>query len=178
VQRFALLTTAFVLWLAGLVHALPAADNYNPDLDDWSPERYATIDDANYEVGFNIPTLHNMPGWRIETIFVAWRGDLGLIDLTYVSDKGALLTLSVNRRRTSPSFIKAKDEEEDMTEERVRFAGRYARLVTYKTSSVEIMTTSWQQNRRPLSATAFVYPGKDGPSLTKQQLLDALETVH
>ena len=130
-------------------------------------------------MGFQIPTLHNVPGWRMETIFVAWHGDLGMVDVTYVSDRGALLTLSINRRRTSPPFIKAKDDgEETRTEERVRFAGGYARLVSYAANSVEIMTTSWEHKGRPMSATAFVYPSKDGPALTRQQMLDVLETVH
>jgi hypothetical protein len=179
VHRFALLTAVFVVWLGMFAATLPAAAKYPDAEDEWLPERYTDIDEASWQVGYHIPVLHNAPGWRMQGIFVAWRGDTGLVDVTYVSDGGALLTLSVNRRRELPPFIKGKDDvEEKSTEERVRFAGRFTRLVTYRTSSVEVMTTQWVRNGMPITATAFVYPGTAGASLTKQQLLDALETLH
>src|SRR4051812_143082 len=158
---------------------LPGTVEYPEAEDEWLPERYTDIDEASWQVGYHIPTLHNAPGWRMQGIFIAWRGDTGLADVTYVSDGGALLTLSVHRRRELPPFIKGKDDvDEKGTEERVRFAGRFTRLVTYRTASVEVMTTQWVRNGMPITATAFVYPGTADASLTKQQLLEALETLH
>src|SRR3954467_10967264 len=177
-QRFALLTIAIVVWLAMFAAMLPGTFEDAGAEDEWLPERYTDIDAASYDVGYHIPALHNAPGWRLQGIFVAWRGDTGLVDVTYASDMSALLTLSINRRRELPPYIKSKDDDDVRTQERVRFAGRYTQLETYRSSTVAVMTTHWLRNGMPITATAFVYPGKDGPVLNKQQFLDALETVH
>ena len=178
-QRFALLTIALIAWLAMFVSVLPATVVYPGAEDEWVPERYEDLAEASYDVGYHIPALHNAPGWRLQGIFVAWRGDTGLVDVTYLSDTSALLTLSINRRRALSPYIKAKDDDDEArTLERVRFAGRFTELETYRTSTVAVMTTHWVRNGMPITATAFVYPGKDGAALSKQQFLDALETVH
>jgi hypothetical protein len=177
-QRFALLTIALIAWLAMFASMLPGTVEYAGAEDEWLPERYTDLEAASYEVGYHIPALHGAAGWRMQGIFVAWRGDTGLVDVTYVSDTSALLTLSINRRRALPPYIKSKDDDDVRTLERVRFAGRYAQLETYRSSSVAVMTTHWVRNGMPITATAFVYPGKDGAALSKQQFLDALETVH
>jgi hypothetical protein len=178
-QRFALFTIAIVLWLALCAALLPGEALYPEAEDEWSPERYTDLAEASYDVGYHIPALHNAASWRMQGIFVAWRGDTGLVDVTYVSDTSALLTLSVNRRRALPPHIQASDDgDETRTLERVRFAGRYTQLETYQTSTVAVMTTHWVRNGMPITATAFVYPNNDGATLSKQQFIDALETVH
>jgi hypothetical protein len=178
-QRLALLTVAFVVWLALFASMLPGTYEYAGAEDEWLPERYTDLDAASYEVGYHVPALHGAPGWRLQGVFVTWRGDVGLVDVTYVSDTSALLTLSVNRRREFSPYIQTKDDgDEARSVERVRFAGRYVELETYRTSSVAVMTTRWVRNGMPITATAFVYPGKDGGTLSQQQFLDALETVH
>src|SRR4051812_47912481 len=178
-QRFALVTIAIVVWLGMFAAMLPGTVEYAGAEDEWLPERYTDIDAASHDVGYHIPELHVAPGWRMQGIFVAWRGDTGLVDVTYVSETSALLTLSVNRRREFSPHIRAKDDgDEARTLERVRFAGRYVELETYRTSTVAVMTTRWVRNGMPITATAFVYASKDGAALSRQQFLEALETVH
>jgi hypothetical protein len=178
-QCFALFTVAIFVWLALFTAMLPREMLYPTDEDEWWPERYEDVADASYEVGYHVPSLHGPPGWRLQGVFVAWRGDTGLVDVTYVSDTSATLTLSINRRRALAPYIKAKDDgDEARTLERVRFAGRFTQLETYSTSTVAVMTTHWVRNGMPITATAFVYATKDGALLSKQQFLEALETVH
>ena len=181
-RGFLLLVAGFMVWLAGLAVSLPAPD---PSLD-WAygddpppAVRYADIALANSAAGFHIPTIHNTAGWRIESIFVTPTATLPRsVDVTYASDNSAVVTMSVNSRR-APPFIKGSDDNEpEVREERVRFAGQFAPLVSYKTASLEVISTEWSHHGMQLRATAFVYPSMDGAMLTKQQLLDVLETVH
>ena len=81
-QRFALLTIAIVVWLAMFAAMLPGTFEDAVAEDEWLPERYTDIDAASYDVGYHIPALHNAPGWRMQGIFVAWRGDTGLVDVS------------------------------------------------------------------------------------------------
>ena len=179
-HRFALLTAVFIVWLGMFAATLPGAVKYPEAEDEWLPERYTDIDEASWQVGYHIPTLHNAPGWRMQGIFVAWRGDTGLVDVTYVSDAGALLTLVGQPPARAAALHQGQGRrrrEEHGGARTVRRHGSRGSSPT-RTASVEVMTTQWVRNGMPITATAFVYPGKDGASLTKQQLLEALETLH
>src|SRR5262249_41898801 len=143
-QRFAVLTAVTLVWLAMFSSLLPREVLYTEAEDEWTPERFEDIADASYQVGYHIPAMHNAAGWRMQGIFVAWRGDTGLVDVTYVSDTAAIMTLSINRRRALAPYVQAKDDgDETRSLERVRFAGRYTELETYSTRTVAVITTRW-----------------------------------